>query len=203
MYLTHLSCCRPKQLIAYKASLQTPQLFMVFPWCFCDGSTCVQSLTCDLTVACSDVITPDCVCLRAMWWTTGLCPQLRACLCVCVRALVAGVTRIGYKYSQALLIMNRCTWAFSSPENRRSPEADLALWNISSSCSLAVCLRRPHQKFAWVQCLCHDTKFLFSVCFKHCELCDAFEYHRAEPTPLSFWILQTECLETLCQYCLL
>ncbi len=87
-------------------------------------------------------------------------PQLRACACVW-----GGVTRIGYKYSRALLIMNRCTWAFLSPESRRSPETGRTLWNASSSCSLAVCLRRPHQKLCRVQRFSHDTEFLSLVLF--------------------------------------
>lgn len=102
---------------------------------------------------------------------------------VCVRG---GVTRIGYKYSRALLIMKRCTWAFLSPESRRSPETGRTLWSASSSCSLADCLWRPHQKLGQVQCFSHDTEFLslalFSCLrFKHAELHDALANHWAEP----------------------
>jgi len=100
---------------------------------------------------------------------------------VCVRG---GVTRIGYKYSRALLIMKRCTWAFLSPESRRSPETGRTLWNASSSCSLADCLWRPHQKLSQVQRFSHDTEFLslalFScLCFKHAELHDAWAMKKA------------------------
>lgn len=94
----------------------------------------------------------------------GLCDGQQARALSCERACVwGGVTRIGYKYSQALLIMNRCTWAFLSPESRRSPETGRALWNASSSCSLAVCLWRPHQKLGQVQRFSHDTEFLSLV----------------------------------------